>query len=142
MNKIALLLPCLFLMGCEGTHDLTRKHCMPLSVPAEVVLLRESGLYSFRDKKDVVLLAHPRDTRNDGFSGIQQQGVLPAGTRLVVDDLYQEWGFDTGNASIYAAGKTGAGAGFRYRWGFGDKIGRAPWEGEDVTPVRKIDCDV
>lgn len=128
------------LTACEGTNDIADAGCVPLTVPAEVVLLREAGLYTTPERKEPFLAAHPRDTRNDSFSRIRQVEVLAAGSRLQITGLTQEWGFDSGKGLISAIGSTASGTRFSFGWGAATTLGRAPWEPESVPKTRTVDC--
>lgn len=126
--------------GCVAKDDLGALGCLPLKVPAKVVLLVDAGLYTARGKPDVFLNSLPRDTTNDGFHGIRQLRVLRAGTTVDIRELTQARGFDIGKGRISAFGATPDGQRFEYGWGGGTTIGRAPWEPASVPPTRTVDC--
>lgn len=130
----------LALPGCEGQHDIAARGCLPLQVPAQVVLLQESGLYSVREARTLVLSAHPRNALNDAFHGTRLTRTLPPGTRLNIESLQQAWGFDVGKGRISAFGVAPGGERFEYGWGGGTTIGRAPWEPATVPNIRTVAC--
>lgn len=136
-----VLLPCLAaLAACEGTHDLASRGCLPLKVPAQVVLVQEAGLYAVRDARTLVLAAHPRNAVNDGFHGTRLVRTLVPGARLDINRLQQAWGFDVGKGRISAFGAAPGGDRFEYGWGGGTTIGRAPWEPATVPKLRTVAC--
>ncbi len=128
------------LTACEGAQNLASKNCLPLQVPAPVVLLQEAGLYEVRDAKTLILIAHPRNTVNDGFHGTRLVRTLPPGTRVNVDRLQQATGFDVGKGRISAFGTLASGERYEYGWGGGTVIGRAPWEAASVPNLRTVAC--
>lgn len=130
------------LAGCEGSHDLGKKACLPLTLPATLSLQQEAGLYSTPRDKQLILSSHPRDTTNDGFNQFKLVKVLPPGTSIRVDRLGQRWGFDSGLGRIGAFGTSAEGDAFEYGWGVAKQIGRAPWEPASTPPRRDIDCGV
>lgn len=135
------LLPCLAaLAACEGRNDLSTSDCLPLRAPAQVVLAREAGLYSLRDAQTLVLAAHPRQSVNDGFQGMQLVRTLAPGTRLDIERLQQATGFDTGKGRISAFGTAAGGERFEYGWGTGTTLGRAPWEPAATPNLRTVAC--
>ncbi len=141
-RAVLLLGPALAaLAGCQGTNDLSAAGCLPLRVPAQVVLLQEAGLYRIGDAETPVLSAHPRDTTNDAFHRVQPLRTLPPGTRLGIDRLQQTWGFDSGKGRISAFGTVGPGGErFEYGWGAATTLGRAPWEPATVPRLRTVAC--
>ncbi len=128
------------LTGCESTQNLNDADCLPLRVPADVVLLQEAGLYRVGGKPDVFLFSLPRDTVNDAFNSIEQLRTLSAGTVLSIRDLTQRHGFDSGKGRISAFGTTPDGDAFEHGWGAGTVIGRAPWEPASTPNIRPVDC--
>lgn len=128
------------LAGCQGTDDLNRTGCLPLRVPATVVLQRETGLYRIGDAEMPVLSDEPRDTRNDAFHRRSLLRQVPAGTRVTIDRLTQRWGFDAGKGRISAFGTLPTGERFEYGWGAGTVIGPAPWESAGLPNLRTVKC--
>lgn len=126
--------------GCEGSRDLSASGCLPLRTPAQVVLVREAGLYQVRDSKTLVLAAHPREAANDGFQGMRLVRTLGPGTRLEIERLAQAHGFDVGKGRISAFGRGSTGERFEFGWGAGSTIGRAPWEPDAVPNLRTVAC--
>ena len=139
--KIATIPMLVLLAGCEGTHDLGKLDCLPLAVPAAVVLQQEAGLYRSPNRDALILSPHPREAANDDFHRLTQVRVLPPGTPLQIDRLSQDWGFDVGEGRISAFGQTREGDGFEFGWGFGAKIHRAPWEPATVGNPREVACE-
>lgn len=138
--RVALIVGVTGLAACEGSDDLSASGCLPLRAPAEVVLIQEAGLYTVRDAKDPILVAHPRNTVNDAFHATQLIRTLSPGTRLTIDSLRQAWGFDVGKGRISAFGSVAGGPRFEYGWGGGTTIGRAPWEPSSLSALRTVDC--
>ncbi|WP_235514519.1 hypothetical protein, partial [Acidovorax sp. Root217] len=142
--QLMAVLPCLALLtACQGQTDLAASGCLPLRVPAQVVLVQEAGLYAVgRDAngKTLVLSPHPRNTANDDFHGTRLVRTLAPGTRLGIDRLQQAWGFDVGKGRISAFGTVAGGERFEYGWGGGTVIGRAPWEPATVPHLRTVAC--
>lgn len=141
MLRVASIVGLTALAACAGSDDLSSSGCLPLRAPAEVVLVREAGLYTVRDAKDPVLIAHPRNTVNDAFHATQLIRTLPPGTRLTIDSLRRAWGFDVGKGRISAFGSASEAPRFEYGWGAGSTIGRAPWEPVSVPSLRTVACD-
>lgn len=139
---LPIILGTVFLGGCEGTHDLGKRACLPLSLPANLTLQQEAGLYRSPQNKRLILASHPRDTSNDGFKQFVQVKILPVGTSIHIDELSQRWGFDSGLGRISAFGETREGDAFEYGWGVSKQIGRAPWEPPSVPPQRDVECGV
>ena len=139
--KVLISVLFLLLLGCEGTHNLGKSGCLPLKVPADLSLLRESGLYTIGNDPSLVLYAHPRDTRYDEFSTLKFVTLVAPGTLLKVGSLKQRWGFDSGLGRISAFGTTPTGEAFEYVWGVGTQISRAPWEHASVPRMRTVHCD-
>ncbi len=135
-----LLATTAWLTGCQGTDDLSRAGCLPLRVPAAVVLQRETGLYRIGDAEVPVLTDHPRDTRNDASQRRSLLRTVPPGTRVTIDRLTQRWGFDSGKGRISAFGTLPSGERFEYGWGTGSVIGPAPWEGLGLPNLRTVKC--
>lgn len=136
----ALPLAAVWLAGCQGTDDLSRTGCLPLRVPATVVLQRETGLYRVGDEKLSVLSDHPRDTRSDVSQRRSLLRVVAPGTRVTIDRLTQRWGFDSGKGRISALGTLPGGERFEYSWGAGSVIGPAPWEAPGLPNLRTVTC--
>lgn len=129
------------LTACQGSHDLGKTGCLPLRVPAKVVLVQEAGLYKRRDDAVLLLAAHPRETVNDGFNGLQLVRKLPPGTTVNIGTLKQAWGFDVGKGRISAFGTAAGKEPFEYGWGGGTTIGRAPWEPLSIPNLRTVSCE-
>lgn len=142
LRRLALTLSVgtVLLAGCQGTDDLSRAGCLPLRVPASVMLQRETGLYRVGDAETLVLSDHPRDTRNDAFHRRSLLRTVPPGTRVTIDRLTQRWGFDAGKGRISAFGTLASGERFEYGWGVGTVIGPAPWEGPGLPNQRTVRC--
>lgn len=138
--QACLLLGLVTLAACESQRDLGRSDCLPLRVPAQLVLAREAGLYTVRDDPTPFLMDLPRQTANDDFQRVRLQRTVPAGTRLEVDKLQQHHGFDSGKGRISAFGTLADGQRFEYAWGAGTTIGRAPWESAAVPRLRTVSC--
>lgn len=138
--RVASLVSLSALVACEGSDDLDTSGCLPLRASAEVVLLQEAGLYTVRDAKDPILIAHPRNTANDAFHATKLIRTLPSGSRLTIHSLRQAWGFDVGKGRISAFGSVPDGSRFEYGWGGGTTIGRAPWEPVSVPALRTVAC--
>lgn len=138
--RVASIVGLTGLAACEGSDDLSASGCLPIRAPADVVLIQEAGLYTVRDAKDPVLIAHPRSTANDAFHATQLIQTLPTGTRLIIHSLHQAWGFDVGKGRISAFGSVSGGPRFEYGWGGGSTIGRAPWEPSSVSALRTVTC--
>lgn len=128
------------LSACEGSQNLAAKNCLPLRVPAQVTLVQEAGLYEVRDAKTLILIAHPRNTVNDGFHGTRLARTLPVGSRINIDRLEQATGFDVGKGRISAFGTVASGEKYEFGWGGGTVIGRAPWEPASVPNLRTVSC--
>ncbi|TDK24377.1 hypothetical protein E2F46_08835 [Luteimonas aestuarii] len=139
MRHPVFLLLLVALSGCAGVHDLGDRNCLPLQVPADVILVQEVGLYTRGETATKLLMEHPRDAANDASARIRLETTLEPGTSIRIQRLVQEWGYDIGQASIKAMGLTPDGDKFEYHWGFGDKIYRAPWEPE-TSDVRVVAC--
>lgn len=136
------LFPCAAaLTACQGSHDLGKTGCLPLRIPAQVVLVQEAGLYKRRDDAVLLLAAHPREAVNDGFNGLQLLRTLSPGTSVNIGTLKQAWGFDVGKGRISAFGTVGGGEAFEYGWGAGTVIGRAPWEPASIPNLRTVSCE-
>lgn len=131
----------LWLAGCQGTDDLSHTGCLPLRVPAAVVLQRETGLYRIGDAEVPVLSDHPRDMRNDVSQRRSLVRTVLPGTRVTIERLTQRWGFDSGKGRISAFGTLPSGERFEYGWGAGSVIGPAPWEGPGLPKLRTVKCD-
>ncbi|WP_235516232.1 hypothetical protein, partial [Acidovorax sp. Root219] len=142
--QLMAVLPCLALLtACQGHTDLAASGCLPLRVPAQVVLVQEAGLYAVGGDakgKTLVLSPHPRNAANDDFHGTRLVRTLAPGTRLGIDRLQQAWGFDVGKGRISAFGAVAGGERFEYGWGGGTVIGRAPWEPATVPHLRTVAC--
>jgi len=140
MLRVASIVGLTGLAGCAGSDDVSNSGCLPLRAPAEVVLVQEAGLYTVRDAKDPVLIAHPRNTVNDAFQATRLIRTLPSGTRLTLHSLRQAWSFDSGKGRISAFGSASEAPRFEYGWGAGSTIGRAPWEPGSVPALRTVSC--
>ena len=138
--RVASIVGLTGLAACEGSDDLSVGGCLPLRAPVEVTLVQEAGLYTVRDVKDAILIAHPRNTVNDAFHATRLIRTLPSGTRLTIESLRQAWGFDVGKGRISAFGSVAGGSRFEYGWGGGTIIERAPWEPSSLPPLRTVNC--
>lgn len=131
----------LALAGCEGTHDLTRG-CLPMQVPTEVVLQQPAALYALRDEPGLLWLRTlPLESPGAASGNATLVRDLAPGTRLRIDALDQEWGFDSGAGIIRALGETDDGARFMHDWGYRDEIRRAPWEPPSTPTTRAVTCE-
>lgn len=140
---VACVAGALALAGCEGTHDLAKRNCLPLQVPADVVLRTGAELWKGNDGRLYLYAIDDRD-KPMGDGALKAAGAIAAGSTVHIDGLEQEWGFDSGDGPIFATGRTADGQDFVFSWGYYDKIWPAPWEtpvpgGEPHLP-RQVQC--
>lgn len=125
----AFVLAVTLLTAACGTRDLSRS-CLPLQAPATVRLARpvayQPGIHTD------LWLAPSRPTRIDP--------VLPAGAVLRIDRISQPVVFDSSFQDIEVFGRLQDGRTFRYRWGSGQDLFRAPWEPDGTPDLRKMRC--
>lgn len=138
-RTLSILLTAVALGGCQGMHELSDAGCLPLHVPATVTLLRPARLER-RDDGLVFLSRIERQTAPGATSRMQPIGVVAPGSALRIERLAQEWGFDSGDGTIYAFGTTPDGAAFRFAWGYHDQVWPAPWDAPGSDAPRKVDC--
>ncbi len=134
-----MLLAAAALGGCQGLHDLSDAGCLPLQVPATVTL-RQPARLERRDDGLVFLSRVENRSAPDATSRMQPMSVVPPGTSLRIERLGQEWGFDSGDGTIFAFGTTPEGTAFRFAWGYHDQVWPAPWDAPGIVAPRKVDC--
>lgn len=147
--SLPLLVMTLWTSACTSVRDISNRECVPLATPIEVTTLRPTFLYNYDRDGELELWDHLYKYKIGGDPELIIDAPLmelPPGTRIRIDRVTRETGFDGPWDAIIVYGVIDTGGSWervQYVWGVGNKIKRAPWETSNHEPRRfdrTVDC--